>query len=171
MIMRNFRFKLRNVMLPLYKSILRPHLDYCVQAQRLHYRKDIDKLEKVQRRATKMVEGLEGYSYSDRLRILGRTTLETRFLRADMIEVFKILKGLENVDLERFFHVVGGDGRRGHIFKLFKRRCRLDVGRFKFANRVCEEWNGLDDDVVEVGSVNAFKRRLDHHLRNVRGYF
>ena len=79
-------------MLPLYKSIVRPHLDYCVQAWRPH-RKDIDKLEKVQRRATKMVEGLEGYSYRDRLRILGLTTLETRFLRADLIEVFKILKG------------------------------------------------------------------------------
>ena len=52
-----------------------------------------------------------------------------------------------------------------------RKGCRLDVGRFKFVNRVCEEWNGLDDDVVEVGSVNAFKRKLDHHLRNVRGYF
>ena len=171
MIKRNFRFKSRSVVLPLYKSIVRPHLDYCVQAWRPHYRKDIDKLEKVQRRATKMVEGLEGYSYSDRLRILGLTTLETRFLRADLIEVFKILKGFENVDPEKFFQVVGDDGRRGHVFKLFKKRSRLDVGRFKFANRVCEEWNGLDDDVVGVGSVNAFKRKLDHHLRNVRGYF
>ena len=99
MIKRNFRFKSRSVMLPLYKSIVRPHMDYCVQAWRPHYRKDIDKLEKVQRRATKMVEGLEGYSYSDRLRILGLTTLETRFLRADLIEVFKILKGFENVEV------------------------------------------------------------------------
>ena len=64
-IKRNFRFKSRGVVLPLYKSIVRPHLDYCVQAWRPHYRKDIDKLEKVQRRATKMVEGLEDYSYSD----------------------------------------------------------------------------------------------------------
>ena len=52
----------------------------------------------------------------------------------------------------------------------------LDVGRFMFANRVCEEWNGLDDTIVYMmwlrwGSVNAFKRKLDHHLRNVRGYF
>ena len=118
-----------------------------------------------------MVEGLEGYSYSDRLRILGLTTLETRFLRADLIEVFKILKGFENVDPEKFFRVMRDDGRRGHAFKLFKKRCRLNVGRFKFANRVSEEWNGLGDDVVGVGSVNAFKRKLDHHLRNVRGYF
>ena len=86
--------------------------------------KDIDKLEKVQRRTTKMVEG---YSYSDRLRILGLTTLETRFLRADLIEVFKILRGFENVDPERFFQVVRDDGRRRHSFKLFKRRYRLDV--------------------------------------------
>ena len=78
-------------MLPLYKSIVRPHLDYCVQAWRPHYRKNIDKLEKVPRRATKMVERLEGYSYSDRLRILGLTTLETRFLRADLIKIFKCL--------------------------------------------------------------------------------
>ena len=118
-----------------------------------------------------MVEGLEGYSYSDRLRILGLTTLETRFLRADLIEVFKILKGFENVDPGRFFQVVKDDGRRGHAFKLFRRRYRLEVGRFKFANRVCDEWNRLDDEVVAVGSVNAFKRKLDHHLRNVRGYF
>ena len=60
---------------------------------------------------------------------------------------------------------------RGYSFKLFKRRYRLNVGQFKFANLVCEEWNRWDDDVVAVGSVNAFKRKLDHHLRNMRGYF
>ena len=79
--------------------------------------------------------------------------------------------GFENVNPEKFFQVVRDDGRKGHSFKLFKRRYRLDVGRFKFTNWVCEEWKGLDDDVVAVGSVNAFKRKLDHHLRNVRGYF
>ena len=63
------------------------------------------------------VEGLEGYSYEDRLRILGLTTLETRFLRADLIEVFKILRGFENLDPDRFFQVVGDGVRRGHSFK------------------------------------------------------
>ena len=60
-------------------------------------------------RATRMVEGLGKYSYEDRLRILGltSTTLETRFLRADLIEVFKILIGFENLDPDRFFHVIG----------------------------------------------------------------
>ena len=82
MIKRKFRFKSRTVMLPIYKSIVRPHFDYFVQAWRPHCRNDIDKLEKVQRRATKMVDGLEEYSYSDRLRTLGLTTLDTRFLGA-----------------------------------------------------------------------------------------
>ena len=107
-----------------------------------------------------------------RTRIARQRSQETRFLRADLVEeVFKILRGFENVNPERFFQVVGDDGRRGHCYKLFKRRYRLDVGRFKFASRVCEEWNRLDGDIVAVDSVNGFKRKLDHHLRNVRGVF
>ena len=70
-----------------------------------------------------------------------------------------------------FFQVVGDGVRRGHSFKLFKKRYRLDVGKFKFASRVCEEWNRLGDGVVSAGTVNAFKTRLDHHLRNVRGIY
>ena len=96
---------------------------------------------------------MEEYSYSDKLRILDLTTLETRFLRADLIEAFKILRGFENVDPEKFFQVAGVDGRRGHSFKLFKKRYRLDVGlvgRFKFSSRVCEDWNKLDDDIVGI---------------------
>ena len=160
MINRNFKCKAKKVILPLYKSIVRPHLDYCMQAWRPHYRKDIDKLEKVQRRATRMVEGLGGifmrgygvfmgYIY-DWLRILGLTTLETRFLRADLIDVFKILRGFENLDPDRFFQVIGDGARRGHSFKLFKKS--LDVGKFKFASRVLwgveqvEGWNCLCKD-------------------------
>ena len=93
-----------------------------------------------------MVEGL-GYSYEDRLRILGLTTLETRFLRADLIEVFKILRGFENLDPDRFFQVIG-DGmvlRGGTVLNCSRKRYCLDVGKFKFASRVCDEWNRLGD--------------------------
>ena len=83
-------------------------------------------------------------------------------MRADLIEVFEILRG--------FFQVVRDDGRKGHSFKLFKRRYRLDVGRFKFANPVCEEWNGLDDDVVAVGSVNARITRIHPCRHNCHGW-
>ena len=169
MIRRGFRNKSRAVMLPLYKAMVRPHLDHCIQAWRPHLRKDIDRLEKVQRRATKMMEGLESYSYSDRLRILGLTTLETRFVRAELIEVSKIFNGLDSLDPGRFF-VQDVGVTRGHSFKLFKKRVSLDVGRFKFGNRVCNEWNLLTEDGVSAGSLNTFKANLDHHLRNVRGF-
>ena len=75
-----------------------------------------------------MVEGLGEYSYEERLRILGLTTLETRILRADLIEVFKILRGFENLDPDRFFQVVGDGARRGHSFKLFKEEVSLVRG-------------------------------------------
>ena len=69
------------------------------------------------------------------------------------------------MDPDRFFQVVGDGARRGHSFKLFKKRYRLDVGKFKFASRVCEEWNRLQGDgIVSAGTVNVFKTRLDHHL-------
>ena len=116
-----------------------------------------------------MMEGLESYSYSDRLRILGLTTLETRFVRADLIEVYKIFNGLDSLDPGRFF-VRDVGVTRGHSYKLFKKRVSLDVGRFKFGNRVCNEWNMLSEDVVSAGSLNTFKAKLDHHLRIVRGF-
>ena len=74
-----------------------------------------------------------------------------------LIEVFKILRGFENLDPDRFFQVIGDGARRGHSFKLFKKRYRLDVGKFKFASRVCEEWNRLGDGIVSAGAVNVFK--------------
>ena len=115
-----------------------------------------------------MIERLEGLEYLERLRILNLTTLETRFLRADLIEVYNILKGLDKLGPGRFFDVVDG-ATRGHSLKLFKRRVRLDVGKYKFGNRVCVEWNGVAEDVVMAGSLVTFKAKLDHHLRNFIG--
>ena len=66
--------------------------------------------------------------------------------------------------------MIGDSTRRGHSFKLFKKWYRLDVGKFKFASRDCEEWNRLGDGIVSAETVNVFKMRLDNHLRNVRGY-
>ena len=94
MIKSGFKNRLNDIMLPLYESMDRPNLDYCIQAWKPHLRKDVDKLEKVQRRAKKTIEGLEGLGYLERLSILYLTTLETRFLRADLIEVYRIFKGL-----------------------------------------------------------------------------
>ena len=107
-----------------------------MQAWRSQLSKDIEMLEKVQRRATRMVEGCRGRRYEDRLKILRMTTLETRRERADnMQEVYKIIKGIEEIEFKDFFDM-SKDTLRGHKFKLFKKRFNLNVGKFNFGNRV-----------------------------------
>ena len=92
-----------------YKAIVRPHLEYCIQAWRPYRKKDIDTLERIQRRATKMIPELRDLSYEERLKECGLTTLETR-----QIEVFKILNGYENIDRNMFFSLKNESRSRGH---------------------------------------------------------
>ena len=82
------------MIIPLYKAIVRPHLEYCIQAWDPHLRKYVDMLEKIQRRATILIPELRDLTYEERLK--------TRRLRGDQIEVFKILNGYENIDSNIF---------------------------------------------------------------------
>ena len=85
MIRRNIAYREKSLIVPLYKAIVRSHLQYCIQAWSPYLRKDIDMLEKIQRRATKLIPGLRDISYEERLKECGLTTLETRRLRGDQI--------------------------------------------------------------------------------------
>ena len=104
MIRRSFINKGVDIILPLYKSLVRSRLEYCVQALSSYLRKDIELLEKVQKRATRMIDGFADKDYNDRLKEVGLTTLETRRKRGDLIEAFKIIKGFE-VNGELFFSI------------------------------------------------------------------
>jgi len=103
MISRTISNKSIEIIRPLYKSLVRPHLEYCVQAWRPHYQKDIELLERVQRRATRMIGGYKTKPYEERLQLLGLTTLETRRLRGDLIETFKIVGGYSRLNKLDFF--------------------------------------------------------------------
>ena len=105
MIRRNITYKEKSLIVPLYKAIVRPHLEYCIQAWSSYLRKDIDMLEKIQRRATKLIPELRDLKYEERLKECGLTTIETRRLRGDQIKVFKILNGYENIDSNIFFAI------------------------------------------------------------------
>ena len=97
LIRRTIMYKEKQLIVPLYKAIVRPHLEYCRQAWRPYRKKDIDKLERIQQRATKIIPELRYLSYESRLLQCGLTTLETRRLRGDQIEVLKIVNGYEDV--------------------------------------------------------------------------
>ena len=78
-------------------------MEYCIQAWRSHLIKDIEHLEQVQHRATKLISSLRKETYENRAKLLGLTTLETRRLRGDLIEAFKIMKGFEDILWSKFF--------------------------------------------------------------------
>ena len=154
----------RNIIYKEIKLII-PHLEYCMQAWRPYRKKDIDTLERIQKRATKMVPELRDLSYEERLKECGLTTLETRRLRGDQIEVFKILNGYENIDRNMFFSLKKDSRTRGHEVKLVKDQCRLDIRKHSFSLRTINEWKNLSTDCVTASSVNMFKNKVDTYLR------
>eukprot|EP00061_Rhincodon_typus_P005605 g25314.t1 len=104
-------------MLRSYRTLVRPLLEYCVQFWLPSYRKGIIKLERVQKRFTRMLPGLEGLSYKEKLDRLGLFSREHRRLRSDLIEVYKIMRGIDRVDGRCLFPKMGNFKTRGHIFK------------------------------------------------------
>ena len=164
-IRRTFNHLNSEILLFLYRGLVRPSLEYCVAAWAPHFQGDIDALERIQRRATRMVPALKHLSYEERLRSLKLPTLSYRRLRGDAINVYKYLHDIHQVS-DTMFMAHQYEATRGHSLKLAKHRSRLDIRKYFFNQRTVDVWNSLPENVVKSPSTNVFKNRLDKFWRN-----
>ena len=134
-----------------------------------HTVQDMKTLERVQRRAAKLIKAIRNMSYEDRLLTLKLPSIEERIhthYRGDMIETYELLTGKVDVNHEQFFEVTHQDRTRGHELKLIKKRAK-HVSRLKFfSNRVVNLWNQLQvvvhqQEVVESSTTNSFKNKFN----------
>ncbi|BHF73879.1 hypothetical protein SprV_0401696300 [Sparganum proliferum] len=146
----------------IFGTYVRPHLEYAIQAWRPWTAKDYTVLEKVQRRATKMIQGLGALPYETRLSILNLFPLYYRQLRGDLILTFRISNGLDCcLNPTDYFTQANTPTLRGHPLKLRAGKARINGRKFFFSHRVVAAWNALPADVATSSSVNSFKYRLD----------
>lgn len=163
LISRAFKNLTPEMVLKLYKAYIRPKLEYAQSIWNPYYAKDIEALERVQRRVTKLPVGLRDLSYEARLERLNLPTLYERRLRGDLIETFKIISGHYKCDLD-IFHTSQNLHLRGHTKKLEKERCAKLLRRNFLTNRVVYNWNRLSEETVNSTTVNQFKNKLDRDM-------
>ena len=161
-IKRNFKHVDKDTFLILYKCMVRSQLEYANSVWNPHNIGLIEDLEKVQRRATKIIPACRKMTYEERLKYLKLPTLVYRRHRGDMIEVYKIMHGIydkeTSIKLERS---EGGILTRGHSMKLKVHGSVHEARKWFFSVRVVNVWNSLTEDIVTSSSVNVFKNRLD----------
>lgn len=171
-IRRTITNKTKQNIVRLYKTLVRPHLEYCIQAWRPHLQKDINKLENVQRRALKMIQGFNSIPYEERLKKTRLITLERRRTRADLIEVFRIVNGIDKVAAEDFFKFRSNTrSTRGHSKTIFKNQVRLNLRKFSFSQRIINEWNSLPERAIQSNTINQFKSHIDPIMRKSGGQY
>jgi hypothetical protein len=151
----------------LFRALVRPHLEFSQAAWQPYKRGQINKLESVQRRATKLVPSLRELSYPDRLRRLLLPSLAFRRLRGDMVEAFKITHSIyDQRAVQGLLHPTPHTRTRGHPYKLPRANCRRNIGLHRFSQRITTAWNSLPQSVVSAQTTLTFEQRLDSAWRD-----
>ena len=156
-------------MVPLYKALVLPVLEYANCVWSPHYKKDILQLESIQRHFTKTIIGMKGLDYEERLCSLRLPSLVFRRVRGDMIEVYKIIHNLYDPKTTKSLLTLVPEDvphTRTNTLKLIKNRTNLIQYANFFTNRVTNIWNSLPCDIVNAESINSFKNKFDMHFKH-----
>ncbi len=146
-------------------TYIRPHLEFAAPAWNVYQKQDIDCIERIQRRATKVSHNLKQFSYQERMDLLGLTTLEARRARGDCIQTFKIMTGRDVVNWHTKPRIAeAAYGHRQRLIRQYVNNCA--VRHNFFTNRVTCQWNKLTDAIAASSSVNMFKNGFDQNQNN-----
>jgi hypothetical protein len=168
---RNFKHLHKSSFILLYKCLVRSHLEYANTVWNSFRASLIDVIEKVQKRATKIVRGCRNKNYTERLMSLNLPTMKYRRLRGDMIEVYKILNGKYDSKIVPCLKLSSNVYTRGNSLKLSVERAKYDLRKYSFPVRTVNYWNSLPDYVIKSESVNSFKNSLDNLWKKEEMYF
>ena len=166
-LLRSFQCRDKEVLTQLYKVFVRPHLEYAIQAWCPYTVKDIEVLEKVQKRMVRQITSIRG-TYEEKLAMIGLTTLQERRVRGDCIETFKMLNGFTRVNHEIWFSIMSRtEGAQTRLssdpLALNSQLARLDLRKYYFSVRVPGIWNSLPLAVRQSTTVNQFKNAYDKY--------
>ena len=167
-IRRSFSYLDSSSFAKLFKSFVRPHLEFSQSVWAPRFKKHIKLLENVQERGTKLVDGFQNLTYNERLRRLKMTTLAYRRMRGDTIEVYKHFHVYDRRTITDTFSPRERVTRR-HRFQLreyIPSDGTRGVKRNSFYYRSIRIWNDLPANVVDAESLNEFKNRLDDFWAN-----
>ncbi|KAF2351594.1 hypothetical protein FHG87_017649 [Trinorchestia longiramus] len=128
---RNLEYKSKNIILPHYKTLVRPHLESAVQLTSPTLRRDINNIEQIQRKAKKMIPELHNFSYERRLQHLELVSLEQRRLRGQLIDTCNYRNGLSDVTLDELIERDGNMRTKNNGQKLILRN--LDIPSYAMA--------------------------------------
>ena len=152
----------------LFTSMVRTHLEYANIIWGPHFIGDIRAVERVQKRAIKLISILRNLPYRERLKELNLPSLEHRRKQGDMITCYKIMNGKVNIGLNNFF-LLNKRNTRVHNLKILKnRRATKQVRQQSFSVRTINEWNGLPSAEVHSETDTQFKNTLDAHWDSIK---
>jgi len=150
-----------NILLRAYVTYIRPMLEYASTVWNPVYVGQLCKLESVQRIFTKRIPCLKHMTYNERLLALKLESLELRRLKLDLTMTYKIIFGLVDLSVNRYFVLRTNSSTRGHAFRIVPEKPNVNCRNYFFSLRITNVWNKLPNDIVNFNSLTAFKSSLD----------
>jgi hypothetical protein len=161
LIKRAFGYLTKDTFLRLYKALIRPHLEYGNTVWHPRLIRQSTAIERVQRRATRLLEECRDMTYMQRLQYLGLHSLKGRRIRGDLIETYKIFSSLVDLKVEDMFELPEYTATRNSDRKIYIERWETKIRKFTIRYRSAKYWNNLTNTLKFAPDTNKFKNLID----------